>query len=91
MSLFVNSCRLYGCDGSHHLEASNGIVIICYWYLYGVPCWEANFSFGLVPEATHDIPDYVTFLDEEHAITSPHHFIYRRSGNYLSGFRYRLR
>ena len=44
MSFFVISCLLYGCDGSHHLEALNGIVIIYYWYLYGVPCWEANFS-----------------------------------------------
>jgi len=86
----VRSCRLYGRDGSHLLEVLNGIFIICYWYLYGVTCRESKFSFGLVSEAMHGIPDYVTVLDEEHAITSPHHFMYRRSGDYLAGFRCRL-
>ena len=38
MSLFVSSFSVYGCDRSHHLEVANGVGIIFYWYLYGVPC-----------------------------------------------------
>jgi hypothetical protein len=52
------------------------------YHLLLVPVWgpllRSEFSFRLVPEAMHDIPDYVTVLDEAHAITSPYHFIYRR-------------
>jgi hypothetical protein len=81
VSLFVSCFRLYGCDGCHNLEALNGIVFICYWDLRGVPCREANFSFRLVTEAMLDIPYYFTVLDEDNAITSPHHFLYRRSGD----------
>jgi hypothetical protein len=81
VSLFVSCFRLYGCDGCHHLDALSGIVFVCYWDLRGVSCWEANFSFRLVPEAVLDIPDYITVLDEEHAIPLPHYFICRRSGN----------
>lgn len=70
--LYVTFCQLLSVIWMwwvSSLQASNGVVIFCYWYLYGVTWWESNFSFGLVPKAMHDIPDYVTVLDEEHAIT----------------------